>query len=115
MKNDELEIRKELIRNAHILQVISMIFIIGVLIAVALLRNTSLRYYSIVAGSLCLCPIGVIVITTVVQLGHINYELDALMASNRHIEVLNRVATIVLYSGFGLLIAGMITAISIGL
>lgn len=115
MQNKELEIRKEEIRNAHVLQLLSMLLIVGVLITVAVLKGTSLRYYSIVAGSLILGPVGTIVVTSVPLLGKVSYETEDLLNANRHMHVLNRVGIIVLYAFFGLLIAGMITAISIGL
>lgn len=115
MQNKELEIRKEEIRNAHFLQLLSMLLIVGVLLTVAVLKGTSLRYYSIVAGSLILGPVGTIVVTSVPLLGKVSYETEDLLNVNRHMHVLNRVGVIVLYASFGLLIAGMITAISIGL
>lgn len=110
MQNKELEIR-----NAHVLQLLSMLLIVGILITVAVLKGMSLRYYSIVAGSLMLGPVGTIVVTSVPLLGKVSYETEDLMDANRHMHVLNRVGIIVLYASFGLLIAGMITAISIGL
>ncbi len=60
-------------------------------------------------------PVGTIVVTSVPLLGKVSYETEDLMDANRHMHVLNRVGIIVLYASFGLLIAGMITAISIGL
>lgn len=115
MENEEKELRRELGMQACSLQRIAVLLIAGILIAGALLKLPSLRYYSIVTGSLCLGPIAVIVLTTVMQLGKTGYAKDELQAYNRHMHVLNRVAVIVLYASFALLLAGMITAISIGL